>query len=127
LLHTGLGAHDTLTEPQLRGLGVAPFGPRRKARDFVAALLQDLLPVDTIESVFEINFEHDLVWVPGIPLTPLPGSLDARFGAKRQRHPYLERVEVEKSSAWRLLAQAFGDESSPCFANSDGPDVAVFF
>ena len=68
---------------EFRRAGVAPFGPCGQCWKAIANFVQENIPVDRIEGIFEINRNEDFVGVLLVAVKPLRGSLGADFSAQR--------------------------------------------
>ena len=73
---------------------VAPLGPWRKPRHVQADLAQHGRPINGVERVAEIHLQEAFVNMAGVPLHPLPGSVDGGLGAQGDGDTNLKRPEV---------------------------------
>ena len=111
---------------QVARRAVAPLGPFGKLRKVVPALLEEGLSIHTIKGIGEVNFDKNSTAGIAMPMTPLPGGLQANFCPQRLSNPDLQREEMGQGFVFDGRAEDLGRESAQGFANCYGADSVIF-
>ena len=87
--------------------------------------MQENIPVDRIEGIFEINRNEDFVGVLLVAVKPLRGSLGADFSAQRGGDTDLEWPKVSERAGLDSFAKTLTNQTTESVADSNGADTAV--
>ena len=112
---------------EFRRAGVAPFGPCGQCWKAITNFVQENIPVDRIEGIFEINRNEDFVGVLLVAVKPLRGSLGADFSAQRCGDTDLEWPKVSERAGLDSFAKTLTNQTTESVADSNGADTAVLF
>ena len=85
-----------------------------------ADLAQHGRPINGVERVAEIHLQEAFVNMAGVPLHPLPGSVDGGLGAQGDGDTNLKRPEVLRGGLTHRAAEALASQTTPGFTNGDG-------
>ena len=98
-------------------LAVAPLLPTRETRAVQSKLFEALRAVDGVEGILEIQFEHDLVRIGAVPLTPLTDGVNSAIGAERGSDADLSRPEMGLDPVFGLGGENLAHETPEYFAD----------
>ena len=84
-------------------------------------------PVNSVESVLEVNLEDKFVWATGVSFHVLSDGLDYCFSSQRTCYSNLQRPETLCCCFFSCCAETLTGESPDCFTDGDRADVVVFF